>query len=411
MARIIFLNRYFDPDHSATSQLLSDLAFHLAAAGGDIHVVTGRQLYDDPAARLPAQETVRGVQVYRVATTRFGRGNLAGRALDYLTFYASVWRRIDALARAGDILVAKTDPPLLSVVASHAATRRSAHLVNWLQDLYPEVAAELGVPLLQGPLGSALTFFRNRSLKLADANVALGTSMAARVRACGVADSAIHIIANWCNDDDIVPIPAADNPLRREWRLEDKFVVGYSGNLGRAHEFDTVLEAADRLRDDTRIAFVCIGGGQHFDELKRQVRARNLDPRFQFRPYQNQAALAHSLSLPDVHWISLRPQLEGLLFPSKLYGIAAAGRPVIAITDTRGEIAGMVERYRCGFAIAPGEAGKLASAIAELARSPQACAVMGKQARAMLDAEFSRRQALQRWQRLLAGLARGGSHG
>ena len=123
--------------------------------------------------------------------------------------------------------------------------------------------------------------------------------MAARARACGVAENAIEVIANWCNDEEVVPIPAADNPLRHEWGLTGKFVVGYSGNLGRAHEFDTVLDAADRLRGDTRIVFVCIGGGQHFDELKNKVRARKLEGRFQFRPYQDQAALRYSLSLPS----------------------------------------------------------------------------------------------------------------
>ena len=405
MARIIFLNRYFHPDQSATSQILSDLAFHLAATGHTVHVVSSRQLYDDPAAQPSARETVRGVQVHRIATTRFGRSNLPGRALDYLTFYVSVWRRIAALAGPGDIVVPMTDPPFLSVAAHHATGRRQAYLVNWLQDLYPEVAAELGVPLMRGPLGSVIAFFRNQSLRRAHANVVLGTSMAARARACGVAENAIEVIANWCNDEEVVPIPAADNPLRHEWGLTGKFVVGYSGNLGRAHEFDTVLDAADRLRGDTRIVFVCIGGGQHFDELKNKVRARKLEGRFQFRPYQDQAALRYSLSLPDVHWISLRPQLEGLLFPSKLYGIAAAGRPVIAIANPAGEIAGLVERHRCGFAIAPGEAGKMADAIAALSRSPQDCADMGTRARQMLEAEFTRRRALQRWQDLLASIA------
>lgn len=405
MARIIFLNRYFYPDHSATSQILSDLAFHLAAAGHSIHVVTSRQLYDDPAAPLPAYETVRGVKIHRVATTRFGRSGLIGRGLDYLSYYAAVWRRVISLAEPGDILVAKTDPPLLSVIALHAAKRRSCILVNWLQDLYPEVAAELGVPSLKGPLGAAIGFFRNRSLRLADANVVLGTAMAARVRRCGVADSAIYVIPNWCNDEEIVPVAAADNPLRREWQLEDKFVVGYSGNLGRAHEFDTVLEAATRLRDDPRIAFVCIGGGKLFDNLKDRVRARGLERTFQLRPYQDQDVLKYSLSLSDIHWISLRPPLEGLIFPSKLYGIAAAGRPTIAIAAADGEIAQLIARHDCGKAIAPGDVDGLVDLIAALSRDPRRCAAMGARARQMLDAEFTRRQAFERWQAVLAAIA------
>jgi colanic acid biosynthesis glycosyl transferase WcaI len=405
MARIIFINRYFEPDHSATSQILSDLAFHLAASGCNIHVVTGRQLYDDPAARLPQHETIRGVQVHRVASTRFGRGFLPGRALDYLSFYVSAWRRLTSLAEPGDVLVAKTDPPLLSVIAMSAAKRRSAHLVNWLQDLYPEVAVELGVPLIKGPIGMAMRWLRNRSLRWAKANVVLGQSMAARIHACGVAEAGIQIIPNWCNDDDIVPVPPADNPLRHEWQLDDKFVVGYSGNLGRAHEFETVLNAAERLQHHRRIVFVCVGGGKQFDELAVAVRMRGLQQTFQLRPYQDRAVLKYSLSLPDIHWISLRTQLEGLMFPSKFYGIAAAGRPVVAITARNGEIAELVARHGCGFAVAPGEEEMLTDVIAAMARNPQECADMGGRARHMIDTHFSRRQALARWQAVVTAIA------
>jgi glycosyltransferase involved in cell wall biosynthesis len=409
MPRIFFLNRYFHPDHSATSQILSDLAFHLAATGRDIHVVTSQQIYDDPAARLPSNENVRGVQIHRVATTRFGRSNLIGRGFDYLSFYWSMWRRMVSLAKRGDIIVAKTDPPLLSALAIFVAKRRSSYLVNWLQDLYPEIAIELGVPFLQGPLARAIVFLRNRSLRLANANVVLGTSMAARVRACGVAEDRIHVIPNWTNDQEIVPIPPAENPLRREWKLEDKFVVGYSGNLGRAHEFETVLAAAERLREDLRIVFVLIGGGKQFDELTKRVRARKLEQTFRFFPYQDRAVLKYSLCVPDVHWISLRPRLEGLIFPSKFYGIAAAGRPMIAITANGGEIAELIERHGCGIAIEPGDADSLSRSLAALSLDPLRCAEMGQRAREMLDAKFSRRQAIERWQSALTQIAQSGS--
>src|ERR1700745_3593582 len=113
--RIIFVNRYFFPDHSATSQILSDLAFHLAGEGLEIHVITSRQTYDDADSELPSCEAINGVQVHRFASTRFGRAALPGRALDYLSFYRSAHHHLSALARPGDTVVVKTDPPLLSV--------------------------------------------------------------------------------------------------------------------------------------------------------------------------------------------------------------------------------------------------------------------------------------------------------
>src|SRR5580704_805766 len=325
MPRVFFLNRFFPPDHSATSQLVGDVATYLVTCGYDVHVVTSQQLYDQPQARLPAQDTLKGVHVHRVATTQFGRSNLLGRAVDYVSFYVSAWRMLRAAAQPGDILVAMTDPPLISIVTMAVANRRGAHLVNWLQDIYPEIAVELDVPFLKGPVFSLIANLRDRSLKAAAANVVVGNRMADGVTARGIAADRIHVIANWCEDDNIHPVSPSKNPLRREWKLEDKFVVGYSGNLGRAHEFDTVLAAADRLKSNPEIIFLCIGGGHLMKRLAECVRERNLG-NFRFMDYQDQSTLGLSLCVPDVHWISLLPQVEGLIVPSKIYGIAAAGR-------------------------------------------------------------------------------------
>jgi glycosyltransferase involved in cell wall biosynthesis len=401
MKRIVFLNRYFFPDHSATSQILSSLAFRLASMGRDVHVITSQQLYDNPEARLPAREIVNGVQVHRVATTKFGRSALIGRGIDYLSFYASVTRCTLAIAGPEDILVAKTDPPLLSVLAAWVARRRGARLVNWLQDLYPEVAIELGVPLLGGPVGKVLTYMRDKSLKSAAANVVVGQSMGKRVDARGVAPKRVHVIHNWSVDDQISPIAHAENVLRREWGLEGKFVVGYSGNLGRAHEFTTVLAASELLRTNTRILFICIGGGHLTKELARAVRQHGLEQSFRFFPYQDQSLLKYSLSAADVHWISLRNGLEGLIVPSKFYGIAAAGRPIIAITAKDSEIARLVEEHRCGLVAEPGDAVSLAHGLTMLSTDQERATEMGRRARGMLEASFASRKAFERWEQVL----------
>jgi glycosyltransferase involved in cell wall biosynthesis len=404
MPRLIFVNRYFFPDHSATSQILSDLVFDLAGAGRDVHVVTSTQIYDDPKASLPEHEVIRGATVHRVPSTQFGRGALAGRALDYLSFYRSVRRRLMTLAQAGDLIVAKTDPPLTSVVALGAAKRTGARLINWLQDIYPETAAELGVPLMRGPLAAPLVAMRDRSLRAAVATVTVGEPMGRKVETLGVARARIHVIPNWCDDEDIVPIAASANTLRSDWGLGDKFVFGYSGNLGRAHEFETALAAAERLRDDPRFVFLMIGGGRRLEELRSIVAERRLDAGFRFIPYQERSLLRYSLGVPDAHWLSLNPKLEGLIVPSKFYGIAAAGRPIVAIADLNGELAQLVRQFRCGFAIAPGDADALVGALRDMAARPDLVADMGTRARQMLDAQFTRRHGLMRWRALLDGL-------
>jgi glycosyltransferase involved in cell wall biosynthesis len=224
--------------------------------------------------------------------------------------------------------------------------------------------------------------------------------MADKVASRGILKDRIHVIANWSEDDEIVPVAASDNPLRREWGLENKFVVGYSGNLGRAHEFDTVLGAAERLRSNSDIVFLCIGGGHLLNALAKSVQERGLG-NFRFMDYQDQALLKFSLCASDVHWISLKPEVEGLIVPSKVYGIAAAGRPVIAICAKNGEIAKLVEQYQCGCVVEPGNADALVNSILQLSQDIELRTKMGRHARAMLEAHFTRRQALERWRYLL----------
>jgi colanic acid biosynthesis glycosyl transferase WcaI len=406
MKRLFFLNRYFFPDHSATSQILSQLAFHLADSGHDVHVVTSRQLYDNPTARLPIEETSRGVKIHRLAGTRLGRSALLGRSTDYVSFYISARRYLIAAADRHDLLVTMTDPPLLSIFGMYLARRRRLRIINWLQDIYPEIATELGVPFVRGPVSKILRYARDASLRAADANVVVGNLMAEKLKQLGVPSERIEIIPNWCNDESVVPIGAASNRLRTQWQLQDKFVVGYSGNLGRAHEFDTILAAAEHFRHDPNTIFLFIGGGHRSDELIQRVHAQELTHKFVFLPYQPDEDLKYSLSVPDVHWISLRPELEGLIVPSKIYGIAAAGRPIIAITAKNGEIANLVRAYDCGVIVEPGNPDELARAISNLSSNAVNREIMGRRARAMLKANFTRQHACKNWTQVIDRVTR-----
>ena len=301
---IIFLNRYFHPDHSATSQMLSGLALALAARGLRISVITSQQRYDAPAVRLPARETLDGVEVYRVPTSRFGRSHLWGRAVDYLTFYVSAGWRLWCLSRRSDIIVAKTDPPMLSLLAAPIARMRRARLINWLQDLFPEVAEalNLGGGLARAAYGP-LRWLRDRSLRSADMNVVLGDLMADKLVHLGVRPSRIRLIPNWADGDLIRPIDSSTNALRREWGLGETFVVGYSGNLGRPHDIETMLEAIAVTQPERQpsspdhrraVRWLFIGDGALFGPLKAALARRKLD-NVTLKPYQPPERLAQSL--------------------------------------------------------------------------------------------------------------------
>jgi glycosyltransferase involved in cell wall biosynthesis len=401
---VLFANRYYAPDLSATSQMLTDLAEGLVRSDIEVSVVCSRQLYEDPQAALPAHEVIRGVRVWRVRTARFGRGNLSGRALDYATFYLAATAALLRLARECDVLVVKTDPPLLSLIGAFVARRRRVACINWLQDLFPEIASRLALSPLPRPLESRLASWRDRSLAAAHTNVVLGTRMRDYLAGRGVPPERINVGENWADEDTISRLPIVASALRRRLGLADKFVVAYSGNLGRAHDSDTLLKAAQALRDDPGTVFLLTGGGASMRALETAARQQGL-AQMRFLPYQPRAQLTDSLAAGDVHIVTLLPQLEGLIVPSKLYGILAAGRPVIFIGDPAGELAQLIADSRIGFSVACGDGGELCRALRSLRNDPDGRERMGARARALFEERYTLTRALTRWRSLLAQAA------
>lgn len=402
--RIIFVNRFAFPDLSATSQMLSDLSFDLARQGHDVVVVASRLRYDDANARLPASDAVLGVRIERVWSTGLGRrAGLAGRALDFLSFYGGAAIALSGLVRPGDVVVAKTDPPLIAVVCQWATARRGARLVNWLQDVFPEVAQELGGRAVPAPLGWLLRRLRARSLRRAAFNVAIGQRMADRILAAEPGAARIEVIPNWADERLFGARLVDPQGLRDSWGLQGRFVVGYSGNLGRAHEHGTVLAAAERLRGLPDVVFLFIGGGHEMERLRVAVSERGLT-NVAFRPYQPRESLGASLAVADMHWVSLRPRLEGLIVPSKVYGVLAVGRPVLMVGDPQGEVGEMLRRHDCGLSVPLGDGQAMADAIRALRDDPARRESMGRRAKALFERRFTREKALLHWEAALRSL-------
>jgi colanic acid biosynthesis glycosyl transferase WcaI len=398
--KIVFLNRYFSPDHSATSQLLADLALDLARRGMEIVVLTSRQVYDNPDARLLANETVAGVQVARLWTTRFGRSTIMGRAIDYGTFYLSAFLHLLLQVKREDTVVAKTDPPLISVVASWVVRRKGAKLVNWLQDLFPEVAVELGLYPWRGRAGQVLRRLRNYSLMAAACNVVVGEQMRRRLIGEGVVATRVTVIHNWSDGRSVYPVEPLDNPLRKEWGLTGKFVVGYSGNMGRAHGFDALLEAAAILRQREDIAFLFVGDGARRQWVEQQVQTRSLN-NVLLRPYQPRERLAESLSVPDIHFISLKPAVEGLIVPSKFYGVIAAGRAIVFAGARDGDVANMIREAECGKSVELDDAQGMAYLFEQLADDPERCRWLGQNARESFEQCYGMEKSIGAWHQVL----------
>ncbi len=332
--RAIFLNRFYWPDEPATAQLLTDLAEALAARGLSVVVITSHPGSPD----VPAAETHQGVRILRVRGSRWAaRLGLVGKAVAYGSFFLGALWRLFLTTRRGDTIVAMTDPPLLGVGAWVVAGLCRTRLVHWAQDIYPELAIELsGQPWLQG-----LRPLRNLAWRRADRCVTLGSDMAGVFAEAGVAREKISVAPNWA-PAGLTPHPAhTAAALRAAWGLTGKFVVAYSGNLGRVHDLSPVLAVAEALRAEPAIAFVFIGTGAQRAALETAASRLRLT-NVQFRPPQPRAQLAAALALGDLHLVTLLPGCERYVFPSKLAGVAAIGRPVVFIGPLDSEIARLV---------------------------------------------------------------------
>lgn len=393
--RVIFLNRFYWPDEPATAQLLTDLAEALAARGRSVAVIASHPGDTD----IPDREHRARVEIYRVRSHRSAETAAPRKALAFLTFHLRAASMLSRLAQPGDVVVALTDPPLLTVGVTRIARQRGAQVINWIQDIYPEVAIEL----THQRWLSALRPLRDRAWRQAARCITLGRDMAAAVAATGVSPGRIATIPNWSPAGVSPAAPLEIETLRHRWSLAGRFVVAYSGNLGRVHDLDPVLDLAAALHDDPRIQFLFIGGGAQRAALQAAAAQRGLS-HIQFHPAVPRVELSAALGVGDLHLVTLRPGCERFVFPSKLYGIAAAARPVLFIGPRDSEIATLIREHAFGLAFERHDIPALAAAVARLA---DAAAERDRlaQAAARFAGEHSLSRALATWENEIAAVA------
>jgi colanic acid biosynthesis glycosyl transferase WcaI len=391
--RLLVLNQYYWPGVEATANLLTELCEALAA-DHDVTVIAGG------APGLPARQVRNGVEIVRVRSTSYDRSRLWRRALNYLTYVVGVvWKA--TFARRPDLVVCMTDPPFIGAIARVIAARFRRPLLVIAQDVFPEIAVKLG--RLRNPVVvRALRLLVDPSLRSADRVVAIGETMKRRLEEKGVRSERIRVIPNWCDVTTVVPSPR-DNPWAREHRLVRRFVVMHSGNVGHAQDLDTLIRACTFLRDLDDLAVRIIGGGARRDELTLLARRLRAD-KVRFLHWQPYELRSLSLSTADIHVVGLARGLAGFVVPSRLYGILAAGRPVIAAAEPESETAQLVARIECGVVIPPGNSFALARAIRAAHDGEFDLAEMGRRARAFAEAEGDRPIAIGRYGAVLGEL-------
>ena len=402
--RLLVFNQYYWPGVEATAQLLTGLCEGVADTF-EVTVITGG------THEAHAGESERnGVRIIRVLATSYERRPLLNRALNYVSYSVmAIWRALRL--RRPDIVFCMTDPPFLGALALVAAKRFSAPLVVVTQDVHPEIAVELG--RLDNPvLITSIRLLVDQYLRHADRIVAIGETMCQRLEERGAPAGRIRVIPNWVDTTEIIPMER-DNLWAHEHGLADTFLVMHSGNVGYAQDLDTLIRAAALLRDlrDLRIAIV--GSGARSRELTELAERLDVDDCVQFLPYQPREQLSLSLSSASVHFVGLARGLAGFVVPSRLYGVLAAGRPVIAAADPESETAAIVSRTGAGVVIPPGRPDEVARVIRSAHSGDLDLDEMGRRGREFAIAEGDRSVSIERYravfQEILAESSNGGS--
>ncbi len=399
---ILLFNEYFPPDTSATAKLAAQAAEAMAQRH-KVTVVAGRPSYNPdefyPFAFL-RRDTRNGVIVERVGSTAYPRHQMRRRVSNYLTYLALAVPR--AIALRPDIVLAMTDPPVAGIAGAFVARRLGRPFVYNIQDMYPDMA--LGGDIVHpGVWVRCWERMHRRALRQAARVVVIGDDMRERILSKGIAPERIAVVRNGTTLPVSSPDPAdpAVQKIIREVRCGFSFAVVHAGNLGFYGAWHTLLKAAEILKNENT-GLVFIGEGANLSAL--QASASN-SPNVRFLPFRPADQMPPVMMAGDVHVVTVRRGLEGIVVPSKLYAILAAGRPVLAVAAAASDTARIVVESGCGLAADPDDPAAVADAIRRLRSDPAKLAEMGRRAREISN-KYARVNELERFVGIIEDAAR-----
>lgn len=394
--RILLLNLYFPPDTSATAKMAQAVVAELSTQH-DVTVLCGRPSYDPTerrAWRLCRTEHSGRVKVIRVGSTDYSRRQMKRRVMNYLSYVALSVPR--ALLVPCDLVLAMTDPPFEGIVGAFVAMLKGKPYVYNIRDLYPDMAVS-GSIIQPGPMARLWEVLHRWALRRVTRVVTLGDDMRRRIIAKGVAESRVVVIRDGAEiSQQGKARPDIDAEVVRAIRGDFKFVLVHAGNLGFYGAWDTLIAAARRLEHDG-IGLVFVGDGAQRGQIETAAAGiKNV----RVLPFFPANKIPSVLAAGDAHMITIRRRLEGVVVPSKLYGILAAGRPIVAVAPAESDAASLTTRIGCGVTADPDSAEDVAAKILTLSVDPERARAMGEAARAAAN-DYDRVTELRKFLRIV----------
>ncbi len=383
------LSQSFCPDVTGTGQLMFDLAAKLSEDKNiKLSVITGKR----PFNKQQTNANYENFKINRLSLLALNNRSIICKIIDGWIFSLSALFRV-LLGRKTDIMLIPTDPPLLPLIGTAAKICRGQKYLYLMHDVYPEIAAGLGYIKKEGRIYALWTYLNQICVKHAEKIVVPSESMKMKLleQYKNLDTEKVLLVPNWANEDLIKVIPKEENHYPKKYNLQNKFIVEYSGNMGRIHEFETIIKAAQKLEKFDDIVFVFIGGGGKKPELEKLVKKYSLK-NIVFLPHQDREDLAFSLGMADVHLISLRKNYENLAAPSKLYGILASGKPAIFVGSKNCFITELLENNLCGYSVDIGNYSDLSEKILLFKNSREKLEYYGKNSRKLFENNFTLNQ-------------------
>jgi len=371
---ILLLNEYFPPDTSATAKFAAQVAESLSASHR-VTVLAGRPSYD-PSERHPhyflRREVSGNLAVERVGSTAYPRFAMRRRVSNYLTYLSLAIPR--ALSIPSDVVLAMTDPPIEGIAGALVARLSGRPFVYNIRDMYPDMAVG-GAIVRPGSFTARWEAMHRWALRRAARVIVLGEDMRDRIVAKGVDPARVVISRDGVAIPEAVPSP--ENSVAREIRGDYRFVLVHAGNLGFYGAWQTLISAV-RMLEDEGVGLVFIGEGA----MKPQVEAMAQGCRaIRFLPFRPASEVPLVLSSGDMHVVTVKRGLEGVVVPSKLYPTLAAGRPVLGVAPEETDVVRIIRRTGCGISANPDDAASVAEAIRSVLHDSKQLETMARRAR------------------------------
>ena len=365
---IKIITQYFPPDQAATGQFIESLVQELSIRNNWVFEInTG----------FPAYAKINGLKNYNIKKNNLLKINrtflsnlipkkLKGRIINSVLFCIYNFIYLTIKCKKNNLVIFTTEPPFLTFLPFFLFKIKKIKYILIVYDLYPQTLISLKILSKNGIiqyLWKKLNYF---SYKYASNIIVLSENMKSILEnEYPNIKKRLSVISSWEDPRVIYPIEKKDNWFIKKYNLESKFVVMYSGNQGRLHDFDTILSAAKYLQSDQEIIFLLIGSGNKHNFIVYESIKNNLKNCI-FLPYQEKKNLNYSLNAADIALVSIDKNANGLIAPSKLYGHLAAGTPIAAITPNNSYLRKLIEKYNFGKHFMNGEYIDLANWILDL---------------------------------------------